>query len=80
MAHEGGSDAQFSYRETKNGRVQLFSAGRLVKTLTKNDDARLLSCIASHQDADAAQLLMAKATGQFRFGNERLSKQKGKRV
>ena len=79
MAHEGGSHEQFSYRETKDGRVQLFSAGRLAKTLTGNDAARFLSRIASLRD-DAAQLLMAKATGQFRFGNERLSKLKGKRV
>ena len=80
MANEGGSDEQFSYRETKDGRVQLFSAGRLVKTLTKSDATRFLSRIASYQDADATQLLMAKATGQFRFGNERRSKLKGKRV
>ena len=70
MTHE-----RFSYRETKDGRVQLSSSGRIVKTLTGNDAVRFLSRIVSC-DPDAAQLLMAKATGQFKFGNERASKQR----
>lgn len=68
---------RFSFRETKGGRVQLSSFGRIVVTLTGNDAVRFLSRMDSC-DPDAAQLLMAKATGQFKFGNEKASKRRTK--
>lgn len=73
-AVKGGA---FSYRDTKDGRVQIFRSGAVVTTLAGNAAARFLARAGSC-DADAAQLLMAKATGQYKFGNERAAKQKGK--
>ena len=72
------ADEPFSYREIKGGRVQITCSGRIVKILTGNDAARFVSRIAS-ADAKGVQLLMAKVTGQFKFGNERVAKQRGKR-
>ena len=71
-------DDTFSYLQTKDGHVHIRRWGRTVKTLAGKDAARFLNRAASSDEA-AAQLLMAKATGQFKFGNERASKQTGKR-
>jgi len=70
------SDA-FSYREIGGDRVQISRWGRVVVTLAGKDAVKFLSRVES-ADKDAAQLLMAKATGKFKFGNERIAKQKGK--
>lgn len=70
-----GNDA-FSYREIGGDRVQISRWGKVVTTLTGNNAVRFLSKVES-ADADAAALLMAKATGKFKFGNERAAKQKG---
>jgi hypothetical protein len=60
----------FSYQATKEGRVLIFWQGKHVTTLKGDKAARFLRQI---EDADdhAAQLIMAKATGNFKRGNER---------
>ena len=71
------AEERFSYREVKDGRVQISCEGKIVKILTGKDAVRFLARIDSTDDR-GAQLLMAKATGQFKFGNERMGKEKGK--
>jgi hypothetical protein len=60
----------FAWQATKDGRVRLSWRGRVVKTLAGARAARFLREIDA-ADEDEAQILMAKATGNFRRGNER---------
>lgn len=60
----------FAWQATKDGRVRLSWRGRVVTTLTGARAARFLREIGGADD-DAAQLLMARATGNFKRGNER---------
>ena len=69
------AEAPFSYMSTKTGLVQISCRGRLAKTLRGKAAARFLLRVES-ASADAAQLLMAKETGQFKLGNERQAEAK----
>jgi len=61
---------EFSYRSSKDGTVFIDWRGRHVVTLKGKAAARFLSR-AEEADEAEAQLLMAKATGNFKHGNER---------
>lgn len=60
----------FSYRATKDERVFISCEGKQVTTLAGKDAEKFLSRIAG-ADHKQAQLLMARATGHFKHGNER---------
>lgn len=64
------SEAPFSYRLLKNDVLQLFYKGKPVVTLKPREGLNLLSKL-ERADELGQQRLMAKATGQFKFGNER---------
>ena len=64
---------RFDYTETKNGLVQISYLGKIVTTLAGKDASRFISKIDS-RDSRECQLLMARATGHFKHGNERSSK------
>ncbi|MCL2783090.1 MAG: hypothetical protein FWD80_03845 [Propionibacteriaceae bacterium] len=59
----------FEYKAA-TGKVFISWDHRVVVTLAGNDAARFLQRIAGADDA-SAQLVMAKATGNFRRGNEK---------
>ena len=61
---------QFSYHATKDGRLRVAFRGRHVVTLSGGKAQRLASRLEG-ADAGQAQLLLAKATGNFKRGNER---------
>ena len=63
------AQSRFSYRTSKSGSVMIDSNGKIVKTLKNARASKFLDTIASLNDAEA-QLLMAKTTGPFKFGNE----------
>lgn len=65
LAHE-----PFSYQETKDGQVQIFYSGRLVKTIKGKESGQFLFKISQASERDS-QLIMAKLTGKFKFGNEK---------
>ena len=67
------SDKPFSYRAVKSGLVQISYKGKLVTTLSGRNSLRFLSKVGS-ADSESAQLTMAKATGHFKHGTERVSK------
>jgi hypothetical protein len=67
----------FSCRYTKNGRVQVRWRGRIVTTLAGAAASRFVDKFRG-LDVMHQQLLLAKTTGQFKFGNERMAKEKGK--
>jgi hypothetical protein len=60
----------FAWASTKDGRVRISWRGKVVTTLAGGPAARFLEQV-EHADADAEQLLMARATGNFKRGNER---------
>ncbi|MGH3010440.1 MAG: hypothetical protein ACRDMY_01150 [Gaiellaceae bacterium] len=60
----------FAWQATKDGRVRLSWRGRVVTTLTGARAAQFLRAV-EEADEDEAQLLMARATGNFKRGNER---------
>ena len=60
----------FSYAETKDGKVFISWQGRRVAKLAGEGARRFLSR-AEGLDADGRQQLMARATGNFKRGNER---------
>lgn len=61
---------RFSYRTTKDGRLRVSFRGRHVVTLAGTDAQRLASRLEG-AGAEREQLLLAKATGNFKRGNER---------
>ena len=63
-------DGRFEYRAQKDGRVVVSWYGRAVTTLAGKDAERFLARVAGLSEHEA-QLLMARATGNFRRGNER---------
>jgi hypothetical protein len=66
-------DEPFDYQQTKDGRVFLFYEGKRVKTLAGKAAEKFLKQIA-RSEGKAAQLVMAKVTGNFKRGNERTGK------
>jgi len=60
----------FSYQLRKDDLVLISHSDRIVKTLRGKQAGKFVSKIVL-LDKSAAQLLMAKVTGQFKFGNER---------
>jgi len=64
---------QFSFDHHKDEHVTIFHRGRAVTMLKGNKAVRFLDQVTG-ADADKQQLVMAKATGNFKRGNERLKK------
>ena len=64
----------FSFRETKkDGKVFIAWHGKPVVTLQGKAAEKFLAAVSS-ADADQAQLLMARITGNFKRGNEKSKK------
>lgn len=66
----GAGDLGFSFRATKAGAVAIARGGRVV-TVLRGDAARRFLAAVAGASADAAQQAMARATGNYRRGNER---------
>ncbi len=67
------SEEPFSYRQIKGDRVQLFYRQRIVETLAGSAAEKFVRRVGGASPREA-QLLMARATGNFKRGNERPSK------
>lgn len=65
------TDDPFAYQVTKSGLVRVSRGGRLVVTVAGRDADRLAAALESAADERETQLLLAKATGNYRRGNER---------
>lgn len=67
----GRLDAEpFTYQLTKDGAVRIAHEGRVVTVLTGKPAARLMTIVSSAEPREV-QLALAKATGNFKRGNER---------
>lgn len=64
----------FSYRAGKDDKVFIFWEGRQIMILKDKAAARFLARIEG-LSGEAAQLIMAKVTGNFKHGNERTAQQ-----
>lgn len=64
-------DDPFSHRVTKDGKVLVSRGGRLVVTVAGHDAKKLIGAIDSARDEAAVQQALARATGNYRRGNER---------
>ncbi len=60
----------FDYQITKDQRVLLFWNDKHIKTLAGQEARKFIDKIGA-LDESAAQLLLAKVTGNFKRGNER---------
>lgn len=67
------ADQPFTFRVNKERKVLIYWQGKLVMTLKGKDSEQFLARISA-ADAAGAQLVMAKATGNFKHGNERQAK------
>jgi hypothetical protein len=61
----------FEHRATKDGSVLVSRGGRVVTTVRGAAAGRLLDAIGSAPDDEAVQHLLARATGNYKRGNER---------
>lgn len=62
----------FTYRITKDGKVLISSDGRIVTTTAGKNAQKLIIKLES-ADRREIQHLLARATGQYKHGNERTS-------
>lgn len=68
------TDLGFRYRRRKNGDVEILHHGRLATMLRGHEASDFVAAAPDSADADAQQL-MARLTGNFKRGNERLAGQ-----
>ncbi len=63
----------FSYKVSKDNKIFIFWYEKQVKLLTGKESEKFLAKIEK-ADSKEAQLIMAKATGNFKRGNEKKNK------
>lgn len=68
--HAGMAAEPFTYRRTKDGRILISRGSRIVVTVAGSRAASLAAALAT-ADEEEAQQLLARATGNYRRGNER---------
>ena len=70
----GSQDLGFSYRIRRNGELEILHHGRMASTLRGSDADDFLAEVEAADEGDAQQL-MARITGNYKRGNERLASQ-----
>ncbi len=65
----------FSYKVSKGNKVFIYWYGKQAMTIKGKDTEKFLAKI-ENADAMEAQLIMAKLTGNFKRGNEKINKKK----
>lgn len=68
------ADLGFTYRSRKNGDVEILRHGRVATTLRGHNAEEFLAEASDAINADAQQL-MARLTGNYKRGSERLASQ-----
>lgn len=73
------SEEPFDYQITKKGTVVIYYEGKQIKNIKDREAERLIARIKVVEDnITAVQLLLAKITGNFKRGNEKIGKMKSK--
>ena len=71
------SEEPFTYQTTKKGTVVIYYKGKQIKMIKESEAERLLAKIKEVEDnITEVQLLLAKITGNFKRGNEKIDKDK----
>ncbi len=65
------NDQPFSWKLTKNGKALIYWNNKLIKTAVGSDFKKLVKLIET-DDALTIQHFLARITGNFKHGNERL--------
>lgn len=63
----------FDYRFAKDDKVLIYRKGKLVMTLTR-EKARKLKGKMEGKSLREIQFILAKITGQYKYGNEKMNK------
>ncbi|NBC25232.1 MAG: hypothetical protein GVY08_00080 [Bacteroidetes bacterium] len=63
----------FDYKEIKDSKLQVFFHGKMIAILRGKDYGKFQR-LKNSRDTYQIQLFLAKATGQFKHGNERKQK------
>jgi hypothetical protein len=71
---------EFAYTLPADGTVRISHRGRHVVTLAGARAATFRARIGQAPGEDARQLLMARMTGNFRRGNERVARSRSRRA
>mgnify|MGYP001824331940 CR=1 FL=1 len=69
------ADEPFEWSATATGSLRIFHRGRLARVVDGREAVKLQLKLEAAED-DQVQQLLARATGQFKFGNERQGKQR----
>ena len=73
------SEEPFAYQIMKSGKVAINYRGKQIKIVKDKEAERLIARIKAVEDnITEVQLLLAKITGNFKHGNEKLDKNKRK--
>jgi len=71
------NEEPFTYQMTKKGTVVIYYEGKQIKIVKEKEAERLLAKILEVKgQIKEVQLLLAKITGNFKRGNEKLAKHK----
>ncbi len=62
----------FGYRATKSGKVLISRGDSQISVVAGKTAEKLLARLAATKSMEERQLLLAKATGNYRHGNERI--------
>ncbi|WP_342509153.1 hypothetical protein [Sporosarcina sp. FSL K6-2383] len=69
------SEEPFTYQTTKKGTVVIYYKGKQIKIIKDSVAERLIARIKEVEDnITEVQLLLAKITGNFKHGNEKIAK------
>lgn len=66
------ADNPFEWSKTKAGKLMIYRAGELVMIISPEKASPILEKLG--HDADTDQQVLARATGQYRMGNERMGR------
>lgn len=70
------ADNPFEWTQTKAGKLMIYRSGELVMIISPEKAAPILAKLGLDDDTD--QQVLARATGQYRMGNERMGKSRRK--
>ena len=69
-------DHPFAYQVLKSDSIRITCQGKHARTVSGKEAQKLLARL-QQQSEDEQQLTLAKSTGQFKFGNEKIQKHSG---
>ncbi|RDW17463.1 hypothetical protein [Oceanobacillus chungangensis] len=73
------SEEPFAYQTTKKGKVVIYYKGKQIKIIKGSEAELLIARIKEVEDnITEVQLLLAKITGNFKRGNEKIGKENSK--